>query len=207
MTAESGEEGKCKHESTWFDRTVCPRDNGSYGMAYICNDCAKEVWPEQQPAAESMLTNMSVNKLDDKSESVKLCYHANPTYCNECFGDLERQLKDFQRDRGDYLERNMNLERQLKEANGKIDKESFERINNRADVARIKEWLNLSPRKPANVYFTEGPDRQIAYLFERLEQQVRELRQNLNAVSEPASKENSDVAVPGSVYFGKDKRT
>jgi len=47
-TVTDGTEGKeeskgCKHESTWFDRTIAPRRNGRDGMADICNDCGEEV--------------------------------------------------------------------------------------------------------------------------------------------------------------------
>ena len=32
----------CKHESSWFDRTIQQRKDGSEGMANICNDCGEE---------------------------------------------------------------------------------------------------------------------------------------------------------------------
>ncbi len=33
----------CKHKYTWFDRTICPREDGENRMATICNDCGKDV--------------------------------------------------------------------------------------------------------------------------------------------------------------------
>jgi hypothetical protein len=33
----------CKHEESWFDRTIAFRKDGRTGMAQICNDCGAEV--------------------------------------------------------------------------------------------------------------------------------------------------------------------
>jgi hypothetical protein len=41
------------------------------------------------------------------------------------------------------------------------------------DPARVIEWMNSSPRKPANLAFTDGPERQAAYLIEMAESRVR----------------------------------
>lgn len=39
-------------------------------------------------------------------------------------------------------------------------------VNKHADADRIIEWVKDPKRKPANTAFTEGPERQIAYLIE-----------------------------------------
>lgn len=40
-------------------------------------------------------------------------------------------------------------------------------VNEHANASRIIEWMNDPKRKPALHAFTEGPERQIAYIFER----------------------------------------
>lgn len=34
------------------------------------------------------------------------------------------------------------------------------------DLDRVLAWMRQTPRKPANLSFTEGPERQAAYLIE-----------------------------------------
>lgn len=41
------------------------------------------------------------------------------------------------------------------------------------DAPRITDWAMSSPRKPANVAFTAGPERQIAYWIEWAQEQVK----------------------------------
>ncbi len=42
-------------------------------------------------------------------------------------------------------------------------------VSDHASVSRVSEWLNSKPRKPAILAFTEGPDRTMAYWFEKVE--------------------------------------
>lgn len=46
-------------------------------------------------------------------------------------------------------------------------------VNNHADSERVKEWAWSANRKPANTAFTEGPNRQMAYLIEQVEFDAR----------------------------------
>ena len=47
-----------------------------------------------------------------------------------------------------------------------LDETVSQMANNYANVRRIIEWSNDPNRKPAKIAFTEGPERQIAYLLE-----------------------------------------
>lgn len=39
-------------------------------------------------------------------------------------------------------------------------------VNTHASADRLIAWIKSNPRKPANLAFTEGPDRQVAYAIE-----------------------------------------
>lgn len=52
-----------------------------------------------------------------------------------------------------------------------------EYANHFADVRRIDEWLQTD--KPANLSFTDGPERQMAYRLESLRQRIGELEREL----------------------------
>lgn len=41
-------------------------------------------------------------------------------------------------------------------------------VNNHADTERVTAWIRDPKRKAANIAFTEGPERQIAYAVEAL---------------------------------------
>lgn len=65
-------------------------------------------------------------------------------------------------------------------ANGATKKDLFKAIhdlkihcvNHHADMDRLIGWLTDPNRPPANVAFTEGPERQIAYQFDRFTRNV-----------------------------------
>lgn len=42
------------------------------------------------------------------------------------------------------------------------------KFNRMADAERVCAWIRDKKRKPANIAFTEGPERQIAYAVEEL---------------------------------------
>jgi len=46
------------------------------------------------------------------------------------------------------------------------DEKSIECANRHANVERIIKWVQSRDRKPANIEFTEGPERQMAYVIE-----------------------------------------
>lgn len=46
-------------------------------------------------------------------------------------------------------------------------------ISETFDYTRVKEWAQSSPRKPANLSFTSGIERNVAYLIEDLDSQPR----------------------------------
>lgn len=47
------------------------------------------------------------------------------------------------------------------------------------DVQRVMEWSESSPRKPANIAFTSGGERQAAYLIENAERKLRDENERL----------------------------
>lgn len=52
------------------------------------------------------------------------------------------------------------------------------RVNEYARTSRIIDWLKQEKKKPANIEFTEGPERQVAYHIEMaLEEQGKAVRE------------------------------
>lgn len=68
---------------------------------------------------------------------------------------------------GEYTEPGMRAAWSAWQANTRANfARHVECVNHHADIRRIVAWLEDPHRKPANTAFTEGPERQIAYLFE-----------------------------------------
>lgn len=72
----------------------------------------------------------------------------------------DAELKDL------WLKELAKKDEKIKELESKI-------TNEYANVSRIKEWFDDKERKPAMTYFTEGPERQIAYLIEGIEAKIK----------------------------------
>ncbi len=48
-----------------------------------------------------------------------------------------------------------------------IEEAKIKCVNKHADAERLIEWMQDTKRKPATLAFTEGPERQVAYEFEK----------------------------------------
>lgn len=58
------------------------------------------------------------------------------------------------------------LKKALRSAQDDLVVEKMSRVNNYANAERLVEWIRSDKRRPANVSFTAGPERQVAYAVE-----------------------------------------
>lgn len=75
-----------------------------------------------------------------------------------------------------------------------LSQEQALRVNEYANAKRLIDWLNDPNRKPANLAFTEGPERQVAYVFEIINSQEQARSRRYRVALEQIEKHPNDCA-------------
>lgn len=81
-------------------------------------------------------------------------------------------------------------------------------VNDHASLGRISEWLDSGeePRKPANLAFTEGPDRQIAYVIEALTAKLADRDAKTERLEKALKDIRDEAAIQGDECWWQDIR-
>ena len=81
----------------------------------------------------------------------------------------------------------------LREAEEALSAEKTNRVNNYADARRVAEWIGSEDREPANIAFTEGPERFIGYSVEALVYDLISPRQEKGDCAEHKDRTNEEL--------------
>lgn len=132
------EQESCLHANTWFDRTISVDSKGN-------EEGKKQICRHCGGLVEIRLPVPS-------SGCDHLYYPDNCVVCQREFPQTDMNY----------------LKQQISEKDLRIKRLEEERVNKYANAERLIEWMDDPKRKPAQLAFTEGMERQIAYRFEAL---------------------------------------